>query len=80
MPMYLSPGLKTICFGLPEAYCGENRPEEERTRLCTAMMERITALACALPEHTVVPYRNIPKREYPKNRPVEEVPYEKTTC
>ena len=26
-----------------------------------------TGLARALPPHTVVPYRNIPKKDYPKN-------------
>ena len=28
-------------------------------------------LAEALPEHTVVPYPNVPKREYPRSRPLE---------
>ena len=28
-------------------------------------------MAAELPEHTVVPYRNIRKRDYPKNKPIE---------
>lgn len=39
-------------------------------------MDEITAVAEALPEHTVVPYRNIPKKDYPSNIPNEHV-YEK---
>ena len=35
-------------------------------------------IACALPEHTVVPYRNIPKKDYPSNIPAKEAAYEKT--
>ena len=32
----------------------------------------ITEIAEALPEHTVVPYRNIPKKYYPSNIPKED--------
>ena len=39
-------------------------------------MDSITDIACHLPEHTVVPYRNIPKKFYPKN--TQEEIYEKT--
>ena len=35
-------------------------------------MNEITDIACNLPEHTVVPYRNIPKKYYPSNIPKEE--------
>ena len=34
-----------------------------------AMAIYITCLAVELPPHTIVPYRNIPRREYPSNRP-----------
>ena len=44
---------------------------ELRARICAGLMDRITAMAAALPPHTVVPYRNIPKRDYPKNTPIE---------
>ena len=33
-----------------------------------------TAMAEALPLHTVVPYRNIPKKYYPTNIPKESAP------
>jgi len=35
-------------------------------------MREITEIAVSLPEHTVVPYRNIPKKLYPSNIPKEE--------
>ena len=36
--------------------------------------EAVTELAVHLPRHTVVPYRNIPKKEYPINVPPEVDP------
>ena len=41
-------------------------------------MEEITAIALSLPEHTVVPYANIPKKQYPKNIPLEVYSHEET--
>ncbi len=29
-------------------------------------------IACALPEHRAIPYRNIPKKDYPSNIPPRE--------
>lgn len=53
---------------------------EERKRICDALMDDITAMALSLPEHTVVPYPNIPKKQYPKNTPLEVYPREETAC
>ena len=44
---------------------------EERRRICAYLTEEITAMACSLPLHTVVPYQNVSKKEYPKNLPCE---------
>ena len=33
-------------------------------------------MALAQPEHTVVPYPNIPKKQYPKNIPLEVYAHE----
>ena len=38
---------------------------------CRELAEQITEIAAAQPLHTVIPYRNIRKRDYPKNKPVE---------
>ena len=45
---------------------------------CAALTDAITALALSLPEHRVVPYRNIPKRLYPKNNHYEVYDDEET--
>ena len=67
VPMYTAPRLAGLYFGEPVRYNPEAPEEEERKRICRAMQEAITGLAKTLPEHTVVPYVNIPKKEYPKN-------------
>ena len=67
VPMYTAPKLKQICFGAPVRYCPENPADEERTRICTYLMDSITALAAALPPHRVVPYPNMSKKQYPMN-------------
>ena len=41
------------------------------------MGQPITAIAESLPEHTVIPYRNIAKKDYPTNIPKKSA-YEKT--
>ncbi len=72
VPMYISPKLKTMTLGEPIRFCSQNPMEEERQRICDSLKEEITRIAVALPEHTVVPYRNIPKKLYPKNRTQKE--------
>lgn len=72
VPFYLAPNLKTMYFGKPIRFCSERPMEEERQRICTELMDAITALAVALPRHRVVPYPNIPRREYPYNIPEED--------
>ena len=70
VPQYLAPRLKTIYYGRPVRYRHDAPIDQERKRICDAMMEEITSIAVSLPEHTVVPYPNIPKRLYPKNTPL----------
>ena len=70
VPMYTAPSLSSIHFGVPVRFRPEASDDEERTRICTAMMESITAMASALPRHTVVPYPNIPKKQYPHNNDI----------
>ncbi len=67
VPMYTAPRLSSIHFGQPVRYRPEADAAEERTRICRAMQESISGLASALPRHTVVPYVNIPKKQYPLN-------------
>ena len=74
--MYIAPKLRKICLGKPVRFRAEEAMDAERSRICTYLMDEITAIAEALPEHTVVPYRNIPKKDYPSNIPKERI-YEK---
>ena len=69
VPMYIAPALRSVFLGAPVVFDPEAPMEAERTRICDALSDRITALADAQPLHTVVPYRNIPRRDYPHNHP-----------
>lgn len=77
VPLYIAPALKTMYLGKPISFCAANPMEDERRRICDYLMDEVTRIACALPEHTVVPYPNISSKHYPSNIPKETV-YEKT--
>ncbi len=67
VPVYIAPALKTMYLGKPVRYRAASPIEVERQRICQYLMDAITQIACGLPEHTVVPYRNIPRKNYPSN-------------
>ena len=69
VPMYIAPKLKTMYFGEPIAYCPELPMEQQRQQIKKHLMDSVTELACSLPEHTVIPYRNIGKKHYLSNKP-----------
>ncbi len=71
VPMYLAPKLKKMVLGKPIRFDPDAPIDEERERICKYLMESVTELALSLPQHTVIPYRNIRKRDYPKNIPLE---------
>lgn len=73
VPVYLAPSLKTMYLGAPIYYRSENSIAMERSRICRELMDQITALAESLPRHRVVPYKNIPKKNYPFNTDQEAV-------
>lgn len=77
VPTYIAPNLKKMYLGKPVRFCADHPMEEERQVICRYLMEEITRIACSLPEHRVVPYRNISRKEYPSNIPKEEA-HEKT--
>jgi len=68
VPMYIAPDLKGMYLGKPIRYRADNAVEEERRRICEYLMGEITDIARSLPEHTVVPYHNIPRKQYPSSR------------
>ena len=72
VPLYIAPKLKQMHFGKPLRFAPDVPMDEERKRICQYLMQEITEIACGLPEHTVIPYRNIPKKLYPSNIPKEE--------
>lgn len=80
VPMYLAPALHGAYLGEPVRYRAEENIKDERRRICDQLMERISALACGLPEHRVVPYNNVPKKDYGTNLPPEVANHEKTCC
>lgn len=74
VPMYVAPKLKKVYIGQGIRYDNKNSAEEERSRVCEYLADEITKIARELPEHTVVPYRNIPKKKYLTNKDICEVP------
>ena len=71
VPMYIAPDLKKAYLGAPTKYDPSAPAEEERRRICDYLMEEITDIAVSLPRHTVVPYRNVSRKDYPTNVPEE---------
>lgn len=68
VPLYIAPNLKKLCYGKPIKFDHTAPIEDERRRICDYLMNEITSIAESLPEHTVVPYRNIRKKDYPSNK------------
>lgn len=73
VPMYIAPKLKKLYLGKPVQFRADGPMDTERRRICGYLMDEITAIAEGLPEHTVIPYRNIPRREYPCNISKERI-------
>lgn len=69
VPMYIAPSLHQMHIGTPIQFDPADSMQQQRQKISGCLMDSITALARSLPEHTVVPYRNIPRKYYPKNRP-----------
>ncbi len=76
VPMYLAPKLRLMTLGKPIRFNAAAPLREERLRIRDQLMEAICGMAVELPEHTVIPYRNIPKREYPKSKPLKVFDHE----
>lgn len=67
VPMYIAPNLKKMFIEKPFFYDMDSNMQDEKHRICAYLMETITEKGRSLPAHTVVPYPNIPKKDYPKN-------------
>jgi len=77
VPMYLAPKLKKMYLGEPVRFDPDAPTQEERRRICDALMETVTQMAVSAPKHTVIPYNNISKKLYPSNISKEGI-YETT--
>lgn len=67
VPMYIAPAFAKVYLGKPVKFDAGAPLEKERERICTYLKEEITDIARKLPRHRVVPYNNIPKKEYVYN-------------
>lgn len=68
VPMYNAPKLKTIVYGKPIKFDSSAPIKEQRKIICDYLKNEITNLAKELPVHTVIPYANISKKDYPKSK------------
>lgn len=71
VPVYLAPEFKCVYVGDPIYYDPAQPMDTQRSAICNYLMDTITQIACDLPEHTVIPYRNIAKKYYPSNKKKE---------
>ena len=76
VPMYVAPTLRETRLGEPTRFDPAAPLDDERARIKRYLMENITAIAESLPEHTVIPYRNIRRRDYPKNTSKDLIEHE----
>ena len=67
VPMYVAPALRQTYLGEAIRFDPAAPIEQERARIKDALMTAITEIAVSLPEHRVVPYRNVSRRYYPIN-------------
>lgn len=63
VPLYHAPALHKMYIGKPIRYDHTHTIEEERTRIKQYLMEEITEMSRALPDHKVVRYRNVQRFE-----------------
>ena len=73
VPMYIAPNLKKLFIEKPISYDNTESMDREKHRICAYLMETITRRGRSLPEHRVVPYPNIPKKDYPTSKSEEFV-------
>ncbi len=68
VPLYVCPRLGKLVIGKPIFFDPEQPMEAQRHEICLYLMDSITQMALELPPHRVVPYPNIPKKDYPYSK------------
>ena len=74
VPMYIAPAMRKAYIGKGIKFNAAADMDEERVRIIKYLSDEITGVARALPEHTVVPYKNIPKKYYLSNKDINKIP------
>lgn len=72
-PLYVAPKLRKAFVGKGVRFDASADIAQERKRIVSYLTEEITSFARSLPRHTVIPYRNVPKKHYLTNQDVTEV-------
>jgi len=68
VPMYNAAKLHKIILGKPIKFDHTLDMDEQRKLICNYLKQEITKMARELPVHKVVPYLNIPKKQYKNSR------------
>ncbi len=68
VPLYICPALRKLVIGKPIYFDPDKDMTTQRHEICVYLMDSITQMALELPAHRVVPYPNIPKKDYPMSR------------
>ena len=74
VPLYVAPALRKLYIGKGIQFDSQKPIDSERKRIAAYLSDEITKIARALPEHRVVPFLNIPKKNYLTNKDVTSVP------
>jgi len=74
VPMYIAPAMRKAYIGKGTKFCAEADMDAERARIAQYLSKEITEIARALPEHKVVPYKNISSKKYLCNKDVDKTP------
>ena len=73
-PMYVCPKFKKLYIGKPYVYQGDDSNwDETRKEICAYLEDGITKIGRSLPEHKVVPYYNISKKNWLSNKDIDKV-------
>ena len=68
VPFYNAVELKKVVFGKPIQFDPQKDINEQRNGICDYLKTEITRMAKELPAHTVVPYLNVKKKDYPRSK------------
>lgn len=68
VPMYYCREQNKMIFGKATKFDSSKSIETERKRICEYLMNEITKLAKTLPVHKVIPFNNVPKKQFKNSK------------